>query len=165
MAEKQSKQEEGAKALIAIRVRGHAQTRASVEQTLWELALSRKNHCVIVPATESYKGMLQQAKDFITFGDADEQTILKILETAPLAPGGKKLTGEFLAKNTPYKSAQELAHALAEGKTTLSKVPKIKRVARLKPPKGGFGTIKQAYPKGSLGKRGKEIGKLVESML
>ncbi len=74
MAEKQSTQEEQAKAFIAIRVRGHAQTRSHVEQTLWELALSRKNHCIIVPATVSYMGMIQKVKDFITYGDADEKS-------------------------------------------------------------------------------------------
>ncbi|MFA6048956.1 MAG: uL30 family ribosomal protein [Candidatus Micrarchaeia archaeon] len=131
-------------AIIAVRVRGHAQTRAEVEETLAQLGLSRKNHCVIVPNTPQNAGMVAKAKDFIAYGPADEQTVKSLVAKTPAL-------------------AQKVAD-LVSGKTSVSKEG-AKRVFRLKPPRKGFGQIKQAYPIGGIGNWGKDISKLVQLML
>ncbi len=164
MAETKKPGNEAQGAFLVIRVRGHAQTRAPVEETMSQLHLSRLHHAIILPNTIYYKGMLQKIKDFVTWGTADEATVKALLENAPLAQGGKKLADANLAK-TEYKTVAGLAKALIEGKTTLSQVKGIKNVARLKSPKKGSGDIKQAYPKGALGNRAGKISEYAKQMM
>ena len=40
-----------------------------------------------------------------------------------------------------------------------------KKVVSLKPPKGGFKSLKQMYPKGDLGYRGQTINELIKRMI
>ncbi len=47
---------------------------------------------------------------------------------------------------------------------TWGEIDKDLKIKSLKPPKGGFKSIRRHYPKGDLGYRGKDIIKLVERM-
>ena len=59
-----------------------------------------------------------------------------------------------------------LAVALSELKVDFWKIPTIKPVFRLHPPKGGFEKkIKKPYPDGELGYRGEEINQLIDKMI
>lgn len=60
--------------LAVILVRGIINTKASVKETLRMLGLKRKNTCVIIPDTPSYRGMLNKVKDFVTWGSLDADT-------------------------------------------------------------------------------------------
>ena len=66
--------------LIAIvRVRGSVKVRGEIKETLSRLGLEKPNHCVIVSSTPVYLGMIKKAKDYITWGEIDEDT-LSLLE-------------------------------------------------------------------------------------
>jgi len=109
------------------------------------------------------KGKLLAAKDFITWGPATPEAIELLLEKRGEVSGGKKLSQEYLAENSKYKSLKEFAEALASGSAKLSDVKGLKQVFRLAPPLKGFGSIKKPLPQGALGPR-KEIESLVKTM-
>ena len=59
--------------------------------------------------------------------------------------GDKRLTDEY-AKETGYKSLDELAEAIYEAKVEFNRLPGIKPVFRLHPPSKGFkGKVKRSY--------------------
>ncbi|MFH1199812.1 MAG: 50S ribosomal protein L30 [Candidatus Micrarchaeota archaeon] len=150
---------------VAVRIRGSMETRTQVERTLTDMRLGRRNHCAFYKNTASSKGMLQKAKDFITYGDADAATAEKLIRARGQTMGGKPVTDEFVAANSAYKTIGELAKAIAEGNATLSSVKGMKPVLRLNPPRKGYGgTIKQPFPKGALGNRKDKIGELLLRM-
>ncbi|NUN11853.1 uL30 family ribosomal protein [Candidatus Micrarchaeota archaeon] len=65
--------------LIAIiRVRGSIGVTHKVAETMKQLHLTRKNHCVVIEETETLKGMLQKVKDYVTWGELTEETNKKI---------------------------------------------------------------------------------------
>lgn len=61
--------------IAIVLVRGIVGTSEQTRATLRMLNLDRKNHCVIVPKTPSFLGMVQKVKDYITWGDLDAETI------------------------------------------------------------------------------------------
>jgi large subunit ribosomal protein L30 len=63
-----------------IRVRGSINASKAVRDTLLMLKLPRINNCVIIPKNDSYKGMLQKAKDYITWGEVDGELVAEIME-------------------------------------------------------------------------------------
>lgn len=60
--------------IAAVRVRGMIGTKQSIEDTLRMLQLYRKNYCVILKDEPHIKGMLMKVKDFVTWGELDEET-------------------------------------------------------------------------------------------
>ncbi|DAC15238.1 MAG TPA: 50S ribosomal protein L30, partial [Candidatus Poseidoniales archaeon] len=53
---------------IVVRVRSDVGVERSIKETLHMLNLTKVNHAVIIPDNPQYKGMLQKAKDYITWG-------------------------------------------------------------------------------------------------
>ena len=62
-----------------VRVRGQVGLRNDVRDTLRMLHLTRTNHCVLVPETDAYRGMLQKVKDFVTWGEVTPETVQCLL--------------------------------------------------------------------------------------
>jgi large subunit ribosomal protein L30 len=150
--------------IAAIRVRGRTGVNGDVANTMKMLRLNRINHAVIVDETPSYQGMLQKAKDYITWGEIKEDTLTKMLSRRGRLPGGLKLTDEYLTENTDYSSLEDLSKAVIEG----AKLEEsgIKPIFRLHPPRKGYKNIKKAYNEdGSLGYRGENIEDLIAKML
>ncbi|MDD1727727.1 MAG: uL30 family ribosomal protein, partial [Methanospirillum sp.] len=52
-----------------VQVRGTAKTRREIKDTLKMLRLHHINHCVIIPDTPAYVGMIRKVKDFVAFGE------------------------------------------------------------------------------------------------
>ena len=79
--------------------------------------------------------------------------------------GYQKITTDDL-KELGFASSDELASALTEGKTTLSKLKPLKPWFALAPPRYGFkrSTKKLYGQKGVLGQN-KELGNLVRNMM
>lgn len=147
--------------LLVVRLRGNIGVRKEVRDTLRMLGLTRVNHCVLIPDTPSYRGMLQKAKDYITWGEADKKTVEVLLRERGELVGGKKLTEEYI-RSLNFSSLGELADALMEGR----RVPGLKKVFRLHPPRKGLISIKHPYGHGGdLGYRGKAINELVLRMV
>ncbi|MDO5850985.1 MAG: 50S ribosomal protein L30 [Methanobacteriaceae archaeon] len=151
--------------IAAIRVRGRTGINRDISETLDMLRLTRINHVVIIPENPSYKGMLQKAKDYLTWGEVTEETILALLENRGRLPGRKHLTEEYVSENTEYASITELAHALYESETTL-KDNGLKPIFRLSPPRKGYEHTKRAFTEGgSLGYRAEDINALLSKMM
>ncbi len=149
----------------AVRIRGGVKTRQDIRDTLSMLHLDRINHCVILPENPNYKGMIHKAKDYVAFGTITAETLSMMLENRGKLEGGKALTEEYLSKNTKYKSFNELAKAVCEGKVSLSEVPKMKPVFRLHPPRKGLKGTKRTFQEGGdLGDHGAEINLLLKKM-
>ena len=149
-----------------VRVRGTVNVRHDIKKTLEMLRLNRVNHCVIVEDTPSYRGMLQKAKDYITWGEIEKDTLAELIRKRGRLLGDKPVDDEYIRSATPFKSIDELAGAIIGGKIRYRDIPNIKPVFRLHPPKKGYEGIKRAYTVGgALGYRGKEINDLIRRML
>jgi len=148
-----------------IRVRGTVNVRHDIKKTLEMLRLNRVNHCVLVEESDSFKGMLQKAKDYITWGEIEKETLIELIKKRGRLLGDKPIDEDYL-KKTPFKSIEELAEAIIEGKIRYGDLPRIKPVFRLSPPRKGYEGIKRAYTVGgALGYRGKDINELIMRML
>ncbi|RME77660.1 50S ribosomal protein L30 [Candidatus Woesearchaeota archaeon] len=66
--------------IAAIRIRGLVKVNKEIKDTLTMLKLHKKHTCVVLEANDSVLGMLKKAKDYITFGPVNEET-LKLLES------------------------------------------------------------------------------------
>ncbi|OYT42361.1 MAG: 50S ribosomal protein L30 [Candidatus Aenigmarchaeota archaeon ex4484_224] len=149
-----------------IRVRGRAGTKKEIEDTLKMLRLKAVNNCVLVPETDSIKGMLEKVKDFITWGEIDLDTLVLLLKRRLRGLGDVRIDNEEKLKEyTGYDSFEQFAKDLIEGKIKLKQFEKLKKVFRLPPPSKGYKSIKLHYPKGDLGYRGKTINELLKRML
>ncbi|MGM5484473.1 MAG: uL30 family ribosomal protein [Nanobdellota archaeon] len=60
--------------LAAVRIRGSINAGSEVKDTLGMLKLYKKNYCGVYEDNASVRGMLQKCKDFITWGEIDEET-------------------------------------------------------------------------------------------
>jgi len=152
-----------------IRIRGTVGVPYDIEYTLRLLRLVRKFHCVIYPATPSIIGMLEKAKDWITWGEIDYETLVELLKKRGRTRGNKPLTDEYVQKVLGLSGIEDLARKILEGKLVFHKLEDygIKPVFRLHPPRKGFkGSIKKPYKDGGeLGYRGKAINELLKRMI
>ena len=64
---------------IVIRVRSDVGVERSIKETLHMLNLTKVNHAVIIPDNPQYVGMLQKAKDYITWGEATTEIVESML--------------------------------------------------------------------------------------
>lgn len=150
--------------IAAIRVRGTTGVRGEVADIMKMLRLNRINHAVILDENPSYKGMLQKSKDYITWGEINEEILIKVITKRGRLPGGEKVTEEFLKENTSHKNIEDVAKAVFKGEK-LEEMG-IKPVFRLHPPRKGFKNVKKAYNEdGTLGYRGEDIENLIGKML
>ncbi|NIO44584.1 MAG: 50S ribosomal protein L30 [Candidatus Aenigmarchaeota archaeon] len=137
-----------------IRLKGLVKIRKDIKDSFKTLRLNRKMHCVLLREDKVAKGMLQKVKDWSTWGEISDDTLRFLVEKRGRKPGNRRLTKE---------EAEDIFNKIKENQ----KVPKeIKPVFRLNPPSKGFKeSIKQHYPKGELGYRGKEINELLKRMI
>lgn len=100
------------------------------------------------------KGMLQKVRDYVTWGEIDDDVLKSLITKRGRKPVDKRLTekeAEEISKKT--KESQKVSEEIAP-------------VFRLNPPSKGFKkSIKQHYPDGELGYRGKEINELLKRMI
>ncbi|AMM54422.1 MULTISPECIES: 50S ribosomal protein L30 [Thermococcaceae] len=152
--------------LAVIRIRGRVNVKRPVRDTLAMLRLHRVNHCVIVDDTPSYLGMLQKAKDYITWGEINAETLAKLIRKRGRLIGNKPVTDEYV-KEKLGMTIEEFAQKVVNGEMSLKDLPNLKPVFRLHPPRGGFrGSKKRSFKEGgALGYRGEKINDLIERML
>ena len=146
-----------------IRLRGNRKMTVPMEDTLKLLNLNRVNHCVVVPDEPAVDGMLKKVKDFITWGDINEETLAKMIEKRGRLPGNQRLDDKWL-KNNNYNSFDDVAKDVTSGNVKIRDLG-IKPVFRLSPPSKGLKSIKSIYPKGDLGNRDEKINDLLERMI
>ena len=149
-----------------VRVRGTINMKPDIKRTLQLLRLTRTNHCVLVEENSIIKGMLQVAKDYITWGEVDKDHLSKLMHTRGKLMGEKELTEDYVKSATSRNSIEKLAQAIIDNKFKYWDIPDIKPIFRLNPPKKGYEGIKKSFINdGALGYRGKEINKLINRMI
>lgn len=148
-----------------IRVRGQPDVNRDIEYTMNIMNLTRVNHCVIVPENDVSKGMLQKTKDYVTWGEISEDTLVDMIKVRGRLSGDRGVTDAFLTENSEFKSVEELAKALMDG-YRMKDIEAMKPVFRLHPPVKGYEGNKRSYRNGgALGYRGEAINDLIARML
>ncbi len=152
-----------------IRIRGRVDVPPDIDYTLKLLRLHKKFHATLYPSDlPGIQGMLRKVKDWVTWGEIDEETLIELLKKRGRIIGDKPLTDEYVEKKLGISGGiAGLAKALIEGRVKYHKLNGVKPVFRLHPPRGGFkGSTKRPYNDGGeLGYRGKAINELIKRML
>lgn len=127
-----------------VRIRSIIDASREIRDTLKMLNLHKVNSCTIIIPNDSYKGMLQKVKDYVTWGEIDEETLRLLIE-----------------KRTKIKNADEAIEKLKKGERI-----KEVRYIRLHPPRKGYEGIKKPYSiGGATGYRGRDINDLIRRMI
>ena len=139
--------------IAAIRIRGKMRVDTQVTDTLNMLRLYNNNYCIVLPNNELFLGMLRRTKDYITWGEIDDETFKTLVE---------KRGEEFKGRETD-------ANGKIQHKNFISvNNKKIKKYFRLSPPRKGFERkgVKTTYQNGgALGYRGEKIKELIMRMI
>ncbi len=150
--------------LAVVRIRGSVRGMKDADETMRMLGITRIHHCVVVDDTPSVKGMLQKAKDYISWGEIKPDVLEHLLRKRGRLVGDKKLD-ESVVKASGFSSIKDFAEAIFSGKAKISSVSGLKKVFRLSPPSGGFKSTKRAFKDlGDLGYRGELINNLLMRM-
>lgn len=151
---------------MAIRIRGISDISKEIKDTLNILKLTRNCHATLIDDRPSYEGMLRKSKDYLTWGEISQESMVLLFRKRGRLVGDKKLTDEY-AKELGYKSLDDLAEAIFKMEVGCRSLPKVKPVFRLHPPKKGFkGKVKRSYTAGGeLGYRGDAINDLLKRMV
>ncbi len=154
-----------AKSFLIVNMRGMVSTSTQVKDTLKSLNLEKKFRATIVPETSSYKGMLQKAKDQVSWCVATTPIIKKLLEKRGRKDGWKPLQQEDLSK-LGYENLDNLAKDISQSKVILQTLKGVKPSFALSPPRGGFKrSIRRNYNQGGILGANPDLPKIVERML
>ena len=109
--------------------------------------------------------MLKKIQHFISWQEIDTSTTKELLDKKGRRSGYKKITTEDIS-NAGFKTIDELATSLSEGKINMTKIKPLKPWFALSPPRQGFKrSTKRLYgQKGILG-HNKELTTLVKRMM
>ncbi|MBS3109357.1 uL30 family ribosomal protein [Candidatus Woesearchaeota archaeon] len=87
---------------VAIRLRGTRGIKQGIADAMTMLNLHRKFFCSLVKNDQSSKGMLVKVKDYVTWGEASEESIRILLETkAEKDPRDNKKIKKFFRLHPP----------------------------------------------------------------
>lgn len=153
------------KCLLAIRIRGGVNAPTKVEDTLKMLRMERNNAATLLDDRPEYLGMLQRAKDYVTWGEPTLETVSLLLEKRGRAVGDRAIDSEVLS-GLGYETIDRLTEALYAGEEEIHKLEGVKPFFRLRPPSKGFKrSVKRPYrSRGELGYRGEAINELAKRM-
>lgn len=65
--------------LAVVRVRGSINLRKDIKDTLNLLRLYHQNFCIVIENNPSNKGMVMKVKDYVTFGEIDDDTYKELI--------------------------------------------------------------------------------------
>jgi len=154
-----------AKAYLVVRIKGQADVPYWANTTLNLLNLEKKYRAIITPASDSIDGMLKKIQHFVSWLEIDMSTTKELLDKKGRRSGYKKITAEDISK-AGFKTINDLATSLSEGKISMTKIKPLKPWFALSPPRQGFKrSTKRLYgQKGILG-HNKELTTLVRRMM
>lgn len=92
--------------LAAVRVRSDIDAREKVSRTLQDLGLTKNNQCVVFEDSDSVRGMLALVKDYIAYGEIDDETVEMLEERS----GGELESGDTVNLPAPsggYRSTKK----------------------------------------------------------
>jgi len=139
------------KNLAIIRIRGITGIKKGIKDTLNMLYLYHNNYCVVV--NDKLLGMIKKVKDYVTWGEIDDETYKLLVE---------KRGEEFKGRETDSKKK------IKYKKFIIVNNKKYKKYFRLNPPRGGFERkgIKVPFSiGGALGYRKEKINDLIKKMV
>ena len=139
--------------IAAIRVRGITGVKTKIKDTLNMLRLYKNNYCSVLPNNAIYMGMLKKAKDYITWGEIDDETFKILVDKRGEEFNGREADSKGKIKYNDF--------VIVDNK-------KIKKSFRLNPPRKGFERkgIKHSFQQGgALGYRGEKINDLIKRMV
>jgi large subunit ribosomal protein L30 len=140
-------------------------TSSRVRDTLKSLNIETRFRATLVPDTPSYRGMLQRAKDHISWCYATRAVIKALLEKRGRKEGWKLITNEDLT-NLGFESFDSLAQKISDSSVLFYKLENIKPSFTLSSPRGGFKkSIRRNYGQGGILGANPELPKVVEKML
>ncbi len=152
--------------IAVVRVRGSVNVKSDILDTMKMLRLTRVNHCVILPETKEYMGMVKKVKDYVTWGEIKPEVLAKMIIHRGKLVGDKKITDKYLQTQSDFKSIMSFAKAVTAGEAQYRDIKDIKPVIRLHPPKKGYEGVKRSYTTGgALGYRGDAINALIDRMI
>ena len=154
-----------AQAFLVLRIKGQADVPYWATTTMKLLKLEKKYRATILPAKENTLGMLKKIQHYVSWQEIDISITKELLDKKGRKAGYKKITSEDLS-DIGFKTMDELASSLSEGKSTLSKLKPLKPWFAMAPPKHGFkrSTKKLYNQKGVLG-HNKELITIVRRMM
>lgn len=135
-----------------IRIRGLTGIKPDAKKTMQLLKLYRKNYCVVVENNPSITGMIKKIKDYVAWGEINDETYKALIE---------KRGKEYMGREKDRTGKIKYKFWEVNGK-------KLKPFFALAPPKGGFerkGIKKPFKEGGALGYRGEKINRLIMRML
>ena len=145
-------------AWMVIRVRGTIHARHDMIQTLQHLHLTRPNHATVLPETKNMRGMLTKVQGYVTWGEADPETIGLLLKER-----GKREDGSAITE-APEADLPKLTASVASG--GMLRAEGVRPLFRLKAPRGGWRSTKKPFALGgALGYRGRAINDLAKRMV
>ena len=152
--------------LIAIiRIRGRIKVKSEINDTMKMLNLTRQNHCVIYKDSKSLRGMLHKIKDYVTYGEINKDTLMKLLKKRLRLVGNKKVDDNILKEK---KLTWDKVIDLFEKNPKELYEKGFKPVFRLTPPSKGFERKGIKLPfnlGGALGNRKEKINDLLLKMI
>ena len=87
---------------LVIRARSDRGVERSIRETMSMLNLTKVNHATIIPDRPTYAGMLQKAKDFVTWGEVDAKTIATLLRERGRMSADKPVTDDAISSGSEY---------------------------------------------------------------
>ncbi|MEM2759197.1 MAG: 50S ribosomal protein L30 [Nitrososphaerales archaeon] len=152
-------------AYLVVRIRGTVNVPLWADTTLQLLNLDKKFRATIVPEEASFVGMLKKVKNYVAWCKADKETVRTLIEKRARKKGYKKIESSDI-RTLGYNSIDELADALANGRTTLSKLDILKPWFALEPPKKGFKrSTKRMYQNEGVSGENQELPLLIKNMI
>lgn len=89
--------------IAAVRIRGDIDVSHKASRTMDNLKLRKKNQCVVYEDSDAVRGMMNAVKDYIAYGELDDETLEKLEErrgseiesgsVVPLSPPSKGFKG------------------------------------------------------------------------
>ena len=109
--------------------------------------------------------MLKKIQHYVSWQEIDTKTTKELLDKKGRRTGYKKITSEDISQ-AGFKTIDDLAVSLSEGKISMSKIKPLKPWFALSPPKQGFKrSTKHLYgQKGILG-HNKDLLTLIKRMM
>lgn len=151
--------------MAVVRVRGVSDVFREINETLKMLHLNRSCHATLIDNRPAYLGMLRKAQNQVTWGEVSKETIRLLLKKRGMLIGNKRLTDQY-AQEMGYESLDALAEAIYKLVVEFNRLPNIKPLFRLHPPKHGYkAKVKRSYSAGGVtGYRGEAINGLIKRM-
>lgn len=151
--------------MAVVRVRGVSDVFREINETLKMLHLNRSCHATLIDNRPAYLGMLRKAQNQVTWGEVSKETIRLLLKKRGMLIGNKRLTDQY-AQEMGYESLDALAEAIYKLEVEFNRLPNIKPLFRLHPPKHGYkAKVKRSYSAGGVtGYRGEAINDLIKRM-